>query len=228
MFIRTLGKFVLSISVSIIEDNPQFRAYIGELISSSNRCELVGSACSGAEAMQLIAQDKTDVYLVDLGLPDADGVDVIARIKSACPTARSMVLSTFGDAKHIDRSILAGASGYLLKDDSHAGLIDKIVSLNNGEAPFSPSLIKILFQRLSKQQTKTENSQNFTQYSLTARELEILHFLVLGLTIFNIGVELSISSHTVNQHLRAVYRKLDVRSRAMAVSKAIQNGFLDI
>ena len=97
----------MTLTVSIIEDDPETRAYLVNLINASNRCELIGSARSGAEARVLIAQNKTEVYLVDLGLPDADGVDLIALIKTSCPTARSLVLSTFGDAKHINRSIRA-------------------------------------------------------------------------------------------------------------------------
>ncbi len=179
--------------------------------------------------MQLITQDKTDVYVVDLGLPDADGVDLIALIKSSCPTARSIVLSTLGDTKHINRSLRAGAAGYLLKDESDVMLVDKIVALHNGESPFSPSLVKLLFQQISGQDTKQETtSKSMAGFALAPREIEVMHCLILGLTTFSIGEKLSISPHTVNQHLRSIYRKLDVRSRATAVSKAIQNGFLEI
>lgn len=219
----------MPIAVTIIEDDPQIRAHLVDLINSSNHCKLIGSARNGAEAMQLINKDEADIYLVDLGLPDADGVELIALIKNSCPNARSMVLTSFGDRKHITRSILAGASGYILKDESDLKLLEKIVALHNGESPFSPSLIKLLFQHISGQGRKKENSsKTFAQFTLTSRELEVMHFLILGLTISNIGEQISTSPHTVNQHLRSIYRKLDVRSRAMAVSKAIQNGFLEI
>ena len=198
------------------------------LINASNHCDLVGSASNGAEARILISQNKTEVYLVDLGLPDVDGVDLIALIKSTCPAARSLVLSTFGDAKHISRSIRAGASGYVLKDEANSALIEKIVSLHNGESPVSPSLVKLLFQQISGQSEKKESNKNFAQFSLAPRELEVMHLLILGSSIIKIGDKLCISSHTVNQHLRSIYRKLDVHSRAKAVNVAIQNGFLEI
>lgn len=218
----------MTLSVSIIEDDAQVRAHLVNLISTSNRCELIGSASNGAEARVLIAQNKTEVYLVDLGLPDADGVDLIALIKTSCPTARSLVLSTFGDAKHINRSIRAGASGYVLKDEANSALIDKIVTVHNGESPVSASLVKLLFQQISGQEEKKETNQNFAQFGLAPREVEVMHLLILGLSIIKIGDKLFISSHTVNQHLRSIYRKLDVHSRARAVNVAIQNGFLEI
>ena len=150
----------LTVSISIIEDDAQIREHLVALINDSNLCNLIGSASNGAEARVLISRNETDIYLVDLGLPDVDGVDLIALIKSSCPTARCLVLSTFGDAKHINRSIRAGASGYLLKHESHSGLIEKIVSLHNGESPVSASLVKLLFHQISVPDGKKRKQQN--------------------------------------------------------------------
>ena len=217
----------MTLSIAIVEDDDLIRAHLVDLINASNRCTLVGSASNGAEAIALIRQDLADVYLVDLGLPDADGVDLIALIKSSCADARSMVLSTFGDAKHMNRSIRAGALGYLLKDQPDASLIDKIVALHNGESPVTPSLIKVLFKNAMGQDDNKTSDKRFERFALGPREVEVLHLLIQGLPIFNISDQLCISSHTVNQHLRSIYRKLDVHSRAMAVSTAIQYGFLE-
>lgn len=218
----------MTLTVTIIEDDAQIRADLVNLINASNRCELIGSASNGAEAKVLIAEDKTDVYLVDLGLPDADGVDLIALIKSSCVSARSLVLSTFGDTKHLKRCIRAGASGYLLKDEANLELINKIVKTHNGESPVSPALVKLLFRQISEQEEKKESNNNFAKFALAPRELAVMNLLIQGLSVFNIGDKLRISTHTVNQHLRSIYQKLDVHSRAMAVSIAIQNGFLEI
>ena len=155
--------FLLTLTVSIIEDDAQIRAHLVDLINASNRCDLMGSASNGAEAKVLISQNKTDVYLVDLALPDADGVDLIALIKSSCPAARSLVLSTFGDSKHINRSIRAGASGYLLKEEANLALIEKIVTLHNGESPVSASLVKLLFGQISFQDQKKREQQKLCQ-----------------------------------------------------------------
>lgn len=218
----------MTLTVSIIEDENMIRERLVELITTSNRCQLFGSARTGAEAKALIEQDKTDVYVVDLGLPDIDGVDLIALIKSTCPHARCLVLSTFGDSKHINRSIRAGAAGYLLKDESDVTLIDKIVTLHNGESPVTPSLIKVLFQQLLMQDSQKSTNDDFQKFALSSRELQVMGLLVRGWSTGNIGESIFISSHTVNQHLRSIYRKLNVHSRAMAVTIAIQNGFLEI
>ena len=217
----------MTLSIVIVEDDDLIRAHLADIINASSRCALVGSARNGAEAIALIEQDLADVYVVDLCLPDADGVDLIALIKRSCAGARSMVLSTFGDAKHMNRSIRAGALGYLLKDQPDASLIDKIVALHNGESPVTPSLIKVLFKNAMDQDDNKTSDKRFERFALGPREIEVLHLLIDGLPIFNIGDRLCISSHTVNQHLRSIYRKLDVHSRAMAVSTAIQYGFLE-
>lgn len=218
----------MSITVSIVEDDNLVRAHLAQQIEGSNRCQLAGTARDGAEAKVLITEKKTDVYLIDLGLPDIDGVELISLIKSTCPDARSMVLSTFGDAKHMQRSIYAGATGYLLKDLPDPALIDKIVTLYNGESLVTPSLLKLLFEKISKQPGSTDRNSGFEKFGLGARELEVMGLLIEGLSIFNIGDKLCISTHTVNQHLRAIYRKLNVHSRAKAVSMAIKHGFLEI
>ena len=218
----------MTVLVSIIEDSALIRRHLVDLINASDRCCIAGSACNGAEARVLIAKNTADVYLVDLGLPDVDGVELIALINSSCPSARTIVFSTFGDIKHIQASISAGASGYLLKDDTNLALIDKIVSVHKGDASISASLVKVLLHKTSVQGENQESSKRFSIYGLSVKELKVMHLLVLGHSIVSIGDNLSISSHTVNQNLRSIYRKLDVHSRAMAVNVAVMNGFLDL
>ncbi len=221
----------MSISVAIIEDDPLVSQHVSDLILRSVHCTLAGTARNKSEAMALIADDQADVYLVDLGLPDVDGVDLIANIKSNCPNAQSMVLSTFGDAKHISRSLKAGATGYLLKDERGPTLIDKIVALHNGYSPVSPQVAKVLVQGMAGQPIDTRNdadrAEALARFRLVPREIEVLGLLAEGLPIVTIADRLSISTHTVNQHLRGVYRKLSVRSRAMAVHVARAQGLLD-
>jgi DNA-binding NarL/FixJ family response regulator len=218
----------MSISISVIEDDETIRKYLSKIIQSAPQFKLEGSAKNGLEARQLISENKTDVYLVDLGLPDVDGIDLIAQIKASCRDAQSLVISTFGDNMHITRSIRAGASGYLLKDEIGLPLLEKILALRNGFSPISQSLVKHLFQNVadSKDEKTSRNAEKkITKFGLTPRELDVLNQLVNGVPIFIIANELTITVHTVNQYLRCIYQKLNVHSRAMAVYVAIQNGF---
>ena len=219
----------MAISVSIIEDEDLTREHLACLVSSSNLCKLAGSASSGKAAVELIEQNVSDVYLVDLGLPDVDGIELISLIRASCREAQIMVLSTLGDARHIDRSIRAGATGYLLKDRAYSDLVEQIVRLHNGECLVSPSLIKNLFKSLASSSASVQNlsDQGFQKFLLSPRETAVMRMLVGGLPVVAIADALNVSSHTINQHLRSIYRKLQVHSRSRAVAVAVQNGFLE-
>lgn len=220
----------MSISVAIIEDDLHIRTYLADLIQESSLCTLVGTAQNRTEAMVLIRDDAADVYLVDLGLPDVDGIELISQIKAHCTTAQSLVLSSFGDNKHVGRAITAGATGYLLKDDRGPSLIDKIVMLHNGGSPLSPSIAKLLVQRVADPATNSQatvsQQEAIARFHLAPREFEALGLLAEGLQISSIAERMLISTHTVNQHLRSLYRKLGVRSRAMATHVARQSGLI--
>jgi DNA-binding NarL/FixJ family response regulator len=220
----------MSLSISIIEDDDTIRQHLNEIIKSSAHCTLQGSAKNGAEARLIIKEDKTDIYLVDLGLPDVDGLDLIAIIKSSCHNAKVLVITTFGDDKHMSSSIRAGASGYLLKEDIGPDLNEKIIALSNGFSQISKSLVKSLFKEISAGSDKhyeKNKLNNLSDFSFAPRELEVLKALMTGAPIFNIAVDIGISTHTVNQHLRSIYKKFNVHSRAMAVNFAIKNGFTE-
>lgn len=218
----------MTLSISLIEDDDTIRSYLVSIIEASPHCRLQGVARNGAEARKIIEENHTDIYLVDLGLPDVDGVELITIIQKSCPDAQSLVISTFGDSKHISSSIRAGASGYLLKEDFGSSLIEKIVALRNGSALISPSLVKHLFKKISQIEatdiSKKESGQ-FVKFGLARRELDVFKLLVKGWAVYNIAADLEISTHTVNQHLRSIYKKLNVHSRSMAVHVAIKNGY---
>lgn len=217
----------MSLAISLIEDDDTIRSYLADIINSASHCTLQGAAKNGAEARNIIREDKTDIYLVDLGLPDENGVDLIALIKSTCKKSKVFVITTFGDAKHMSSSIRAGASGYLLKEDIGPDLNEKIIALSNGFSQISKSLVKSLFKEISHDTRDGEKNSNIqAEFSLSVRELEVLNSLMCGAPIFNIADQLNISVNTVNQHLRSIYKKFNVHSRSMAVSVAIKNGFI--
>jgi DNA-binding NarL/FixJ family response regulator len=218
----------MSLSIGVIEDDEAICSYLVEIISASNLCKLAGFARNGEEAKKLIAADQADVYLVDLGLPDADGVDLIALIKATCSAAQSLVISTFGDSKHITRSIKAGASGYLLKEEVGPAIINRIIAVHNGVSPISPSLVRHLFQKMAEStedNLAASNRRGIEKFGLSPREIQVLSLLIKAVPILNMAEQLSLSSHTVNEYLRSIYKKLNVHSRAMAVHVAVINGF---
>ena len=221
----------MSIAVVIIEDDPAVMKRLVDVISNSSFCEVVGVARNRGEAMAAILANRADLYLIDLGLPDADGVELIQLVRERCPESRSMVLSTFGDSKHVMRSLRADARGYLLKDEIQPSLVEKLVSAHNGQAPLSPAVAQLVVERISMLENnvrpQVDREKVLRDLGMGEREWEVLRLLIEGLPIVEIGRRLSISHHTVNQHLRSVYRKLGVKSRAMAANAARLHGLID-
>ena len=219
----------MSISVTIIEDDQNVVDQLITIFAASSLCRIQGIAVNGEEAQQLIVSHSSDVFLVDLGLPDADGVDLVEQINRHDPDAHILVLSTFGDAKHITRSIAAGARGYLLKDEINNDLIKKIVALHNGGSPLSPAVGRVIVDSLGNQalgSVSPGSEINIAEmYQLSPNEMVTFKHLCAGLPITTIAAMMCISPHTVNQYLRHLYRKLNVHSRAMAVAKAQKIGF---
>lgn len=221
----------MSISVVVIEDDPAILKRMVDIISNSSFCEISTTARNRGEAVAAILANRADLYVVDLGLPDVDGVDLIRLVREKCPDARSVVVSTFGDSKHVMRSLRAGASGYLLKDEIQPAMVDKLVSAHNGLAPLSPAVAQLIVDRVavleSNVRPQVDRQRVLKELGLGEREWEVLRHLVEGLPIMEIGQRLTISHHTVNQHLRSIYRKLGVNSRAMAAHAARMHGLID-
>jgi DNA-binding NarL/FixJ family response regulator len=216
----------LAISVVIIEDDPIVLSYLSVLINDSPLCELVGTASNNAQAEKLIAANA-DVYLVDIGLPDVSGIDLMRQIKSKCPNAFVMVLTSLADMRHVMQSIEAGASGYLLKDDQPEELIGKLVSLYNGNSPLSPSVAKLLIKKITEsnqQEPAGPNYEMLEKLGLSRREYEVLLELRSPMPVKLIAEKLNISYFTVNQHVRRIYQKLKVGTRSGALSKATEYG----
>lgn len=220
----------MSITVGIVEDDPIVLEGLSRIIRDSSQVRLAGVARTGAQAMAMAREGGIDVYLVDLGLPDMSGVEVIARIMRESKSAQCMVLSAFGDQRHLMESLSAGATGYVLKDEALPHLVDNIVRLHNGAAPLSPVVAKLLVNQLVQRSLEAPDTdrrlQAIRKFGLAPREVEVLDLLAQGLPIALIATKLTVSSHTVNQHLRGVYRKLGVHSRAMAVAEARASGIL--
>jgi DNA-binding NarL/FixJ family response regulator len=230
----------MSITVAIIEDNPEFLSRFVEVIQSQDDLSFAGAAVNGVDGMELINNGPADVYLIDLGLPDISGMELIRHAATVHPDCAVMVITVFGDDAHVIASIEAGATGYLLKDSPAPEIAGCIRMLHEGGSPMSPVIARRILQRFRVQKAapatpapKPPPKQAPTQAAaagdaLTEREVGILRALAKGLTYKEIGGVQSISSHTVAQHVKNIYRKLTVHSRGEAVYEATKRGLINL
>lgn len=211
------------ITVAIVEDEPEVRHLFEQAVRAHERLSLLFSAAAASQAIELAQQRPAQVYLVDLGLPDRDGREVLRWLSSHQPQALSMVVTVFGDEDHVISSLEAGAMGYLLKDTPLAEISRNIVELFEGLSPISPSVARSVIRRFTNPVGKPKSNDS---NPLTAREMEVLRLIEKGLSYGEAAQVLEITWHTVTAHLRQVYRKLQVNSRGQAVFEARQRGLI--
>lgn len=211
-----------TVRVVIVEDDPSHRERFRDHLRLDDRLELVGEFANATSAMTAIPPLIPDVALVDLGLPDKTGFDVIEHIHRAAPRAEIMVVSVFGGERNLLQAIEAGATGYLLKDTMPPDFLAAIHALRAGESPISPSLARHLLKHyhdLSEPATGASPDAQSGE-GLTAREIDILQRIASGSSVAEIAQRLFISTHTVKTHVKNIYRKLEAHSRIEAVNIA--------
>lgn len=208
----------------MVEDDLVTAEALARKLRATRGIVLVGEANSCAEGRALLAQHSIDVLLTDLDLPDGDGTELIKALAVAQPKALAMVISVFGSEQHVVRAIRAGASGYLLKDDTAQEFGDVIASLVAGMSPISPMIAHHLIHAL---QPTPDAVQAGAQIDLSARELEVLTLAAKGFTYAEIGEVLGVSVNTVSSYTRRVYSKLAVTSKTEAIYEASRMGLMD-
>ncbi|HXF99334.1 MAG TPA: response regulator transcription factor [Bacteroidota bacterium] len=207
----------MTIRVAIIEDHDDYRDGLAHLINHTEGFQCVGRYVSVEEATRNIPE--ADVVLLDIGLPGKSGIEGIAELKRRLPDAQVIMLTVFEDDRNIFEAIRAGANGYLLKKTPPAKLLLAIEEAASGGMPMTPFVARQVVD-MFKQYIPPEK-ENF---SLTARESEVLALLVDGLNYAMIAEKLFISLDTVRNHIRHIYEKLHVHSKAEAVAKAMRSG----
>lgn len=215
---------LLPIAVAIVEDEPPVRQRLEDAVRQHPRLAWQFSAGTAAEAMAWALRRPAEVYLIDLGLPDRDGRDLIRWLVRQQSEALAMVVTVFGDEEHVLTSLEAGAMGYLLKDAPGAEIALRIVELHEGGSPISPSVARSVIRRFVRGPQSRGGDED--DNPLSARELEVLRLIEKGMTYDEVAQLLNLSWHTVTAYLRRVYRKLQVHSRGEAVFEARQRGFL--
>jgi DNA-binding NarL/FixJ family response regulator len=222
----------MSIGVLVVEDEPGFLQRFCDAIVKEPSLRLRGSATTVAKARALLDSASPDVVLVDLGLPDGNGIDVIRYAKAGDSTRDVLVVTMFGDDGNVIESICSGATGYLLKDALPGDIAASILQVRAGGSPISPAIARRVLQ-MFRAASSPVHAHGFPRIEtaprsalLSERETEILRLIAKGLNFKEVGGILSISPHTVITHVKRIYHKLAVHSRGEAVYEANQLGLL--
>ncbi len=218
------------ISVALVDDDPKVRERFKASIEKHPDLLWLGEATCVREGKALALKACPRVLLIDLGLPDGSGMEIIQEVSQKQPNTEIMVVSMFGDEGHVVQAIEAGASGYILKDTDDLSLAEHIIQLCDGGSPMSPMIARHLLKRMqaTEKQFKQDLDDSSEAASLTRREMQLLKLLARGYTYREVAEDLNVSSHTVNSHIKNLYRKLSVKTKNEAVFAATRQGLLDM
>jgi NarL family two-component system response regulator LiaR len=212
-----------TIRVLIADDHAVVRQGIRAFLLTRPEIEVVGEACDGAEAVELAGRLQPDVVLMDLLMPNMDGIEAVHRIRSGRPDARILVLTSFATDDQIFPAIQAGALGYLLKDSSPVELVQAIQQVHRGESSLHPAIARKVLQEL----TRPSREQPAPE-PLTAREIEVLRLVAQGKSNGEIAGMLVVSEGTVRTHVSSILGKLHLASRTQAALYALRTGLASL
>ncbi|NLO89986.1 MAG: response regulator transcription factor [Clostridia bacterium] len=211
------------IRVFVVDDHPLVREGITKILGLEESFQIVGEADSGGEALRLIVENRPDIILLDLKLPDMTGIEVCREIKKLYPEGKVIALTIYDDEAHVIESVRAGVVGYLPKDVDPDTLIEAVKYAAQGKTYFHPSIAgKIINETLCQ----GFNPCRISRKRLTSREIEVLSLVARGYTNKDIAEELYISEKTVKNHMTNIFRKLEVNDRTEAVVYAMRAGLI--
>jgi DNA-binding NarL/FixJ family response regulator len=214
----------VSIRVLVADDQSMVRAGFRMLLGGEPDIEVVAEASNGLEAVDKAARHTPTVVLMDIRMPELDGLEATRRILAADESARVLILTTFDLDEYVYEALRAGASGFVLKDDPPEQLLDAIRIVARGDALLSPAVTK----RVIRQFTRVPQAAPPRRLDeLTERERDVFRLIARGLSNAEIGRELYISDATVKTHITHILQKLDLRDRVQAVVLAYQTGLFD-
>lgn len=209
----------------ILEDMPESQEMLREVAQAAYPGIRVCCVANVASALNMIRQFQFDLALIDLSLPDGSGTRVIETMSARFPDSVIVVATIFDDDDHLFPALRAGAHGYLLKDQAPEQLVKQLHGITEGHPPLSPSVARRLLDHFRIEQ-ETSTNKISADVLLTPREREVLVQLARGISIADIGEVMGISRHTVSDHVKNIYRKLNITSRAEAALQAKNMGLV--
>ncbi len=213
------------VRVLLVDDDDLMRAGLKAVLSSDSRVEVVGEAGSGREAVERVRALRPDLVLMDVRMPDLDGIAATREIIAAWPEVKVVILTTFEQDDYIFGALNAGASGFLLKRSGPEELLAAIQTVAAGDSLLSPSVTRTVIDRMARQPTPEIGPSRLLD-SLTPREHEVLVLLARGLSNSEIAAELVIEESTVKTHVKRILMKLRLRDRIQAVVFAYESGLV--
>jgi DNA-binding NarL/FixJ family response regulator len=209
--------------VLIVDDQTLFRTGLASLLAGDERVDIVGQAIDGADAVKQAIKLKPEVVLMDIKMPNTDGIEATRQIVEAIPGIKVLILTTFETDSQVIQALKAGASGYVLKDSSAAAIVSSIVAVMSGERVMASAVANRVLEML----TGTATPKEFYD-GLTNREIEILKLLANGMANKQIAYRLKISEKTVRNHVSNMYQKLGIYDRSQAVLYAVRKGLVEL
>ena len=210
-------------TILLLEDLPEIRAWLRKLVLQVFPDSQISESARVSDALALVTAVKFDLALVDLGLPDGSGVDVVTKLRDVQPETQSVVVTIHDDDEHLFPALQAGAFGYILKEQARELITEQLQRISQGEPPLSPSIARRVMAYFSAKANPRVNT-TLINVSLTDRESEVLLRVAKGYTLPEIGVQLGLSRHTIADYVKQIYRKLNVSSRAEAALEAQRLG----
>jgi DNA-binding NarL/FixJ family response regulator len=209
--------------VLIADDQTLFRNGLARLLDEDPRVEVIGQAVDGRDVVKQAAKFKPDVILMDLKMPNVDGIEATRQIVEADPAVKVVMLTTFETDSQVIQALKAGASGYVLKDSTAQAIVSSIVAVMSGERVMAGAVANRVLEML----TGTTTPKEFYD-GLTSREIEILKLLANGMANKQIAYRLKISEKTVRNHVSNTYEKLGIYDRSQAVLYAVRKGLVEV